>query len=156
MTNVIIDSHQKIFYRTAGLEISSHENISIGAFYKIRGTPPWVFFYKTSFFCICIRWRTVRWKKVKLRILNHVFWKHSFNNYLKSLSTLFVILFYNSVRLWVSSFIEMWYKTVNTLLIREKDRPLTAKRARKNWLTYIRWSLFKSKIILNFLTHLAP
>ena len=129
MINVIIDSHQKIFYRTAGLEISSHENISIGAFYKIRGTPPWVFFYKTSFFCICIRWRTVRWKKVKLRILNHVFWKHSFNNYLKSLSALFVSLFYNSVRLWISSFIEMWYKTVSTLLIREKDRPFDSQKS---------------------------
>ena len=32
MINVIIDIHQEMFYRTAGLEISSRENISCGAF----------------------------------------------------------------------------------------------------------------------------
>ena len=35
MINVIIDNHQEIFYRTAGPEISSHENISSGAMYQI-------------------------------------------------------------------------------------------------------------------------
>ena len=44
MKNVIIDSHHKIFYRTAGLEISVHENISSGGFYKSEdlysGTSP--------------------------------------------------------------------------------------------------------------------
>ena len=34
MTNVIIGSHQEMFYRTAFLEILSHEIIISGAFYQ--------------------------------------------------------------------------------------------------------------------------
>ena len=33
--NVTIDSHQEMFYRAADLEMSSHQNISSGAFYQI-------------------------------------------------------------------------------------------------------------------------
>ena len=39
MINVIIDSHQEMFYRTSGLEISSHENISSGAFHLYLKIP---------------------------------------------------------------------------------------------------------------------
>ena len=35
MKNVIIDSYQEMFYRIAGLQISSHKNIGGGAFYQI-------------------------------------------------------------------------------------------------------------------------
>ena len=39
MINVIIDSHQEMFYRTSGLEIPSHENINSGAFYLYLKIP---------------------------------------------------------------------------------------------------------------------
>ena len=44
------------------------------------------------------------------RAFSHIFWKHSFNNYLKNLSILFVSLFHTSVSFWISSHIEICYK----------------------------------------------
>ena len=49
----------------------------------------------------------------------------------------------------VDSHKKMFYRTAGLKI----SAHLTVKRAQKNWLTYIRWSLFKLKIILNFLTH---
>ena len=118
-----------------------------------RGTPSKVFSYRTSLYC-----------NTENRVISHIFWKHSFNNYLKNLST----LFQSNLSLWISSCIEMCYarlekkkaswveslsrEIANTLLIRESSRTFESQKSAEI-LVNIHGIFFKSKIKHTFLSH---
>ena len=147
MKNVIIDSHQEMFYGTAEVEISSHESISNGAllrnlFFSMFSEQ---LFFRASFVFICIGRRTVRWKKVRNSwTLNHVFLKYSINQLSKKIFYSFLKSCHSSVSLSVSGSIEMCYsglknktsrvknlsrKIVNTFLIREEGRTFESQKS---------------------------